>query len=101
MEQFDGDALPRRVLGHREYAGVGAARCNARLHNGRRRDDGSIGDVEMTGDHRSACDLAVAANAHAARYAYATGNRGMGTDPAVVADLDLIVELDVVLDHRV
>src|SRR5882672_4402315 len=52
-------------------------------------------------DHRRSAQLAVAPDDGAAGNADATRNHRMGTDPAVVRDLYLVVDFYVVLDDRV
>src|SRR3981081_276833 len=53
----------------------------------------------MADDARRASDRAVRSDARAARDRRTSGHRGMRADAHVVADLDLVVELDAVLDH--
>src|SRR6185436_9306208 len=60
-----------------------------------------VGDGQMAGYHRIAAELAVTADARAAGNADAAGDGGVRANAAVVSDLDLIVQLDALLDHRV
>src|SRR3989338_2353104 len=55
----------------------------------------------MAEDHRRAANPAMASDTCTTRNAYTAGNHRVRTNPAVVADLDQIVEFDALLDHRV
>src|SRR5258705_104904 len=55
----------------------------------------------MAEDACRAADRAVPADTRAARNGGTPGHRRMGADAHVMADLDLVVQLDAVLDHRV
>src|SRR5437879_7441168 len=55
----------------------------------------------MADDARGSADGAVRSDARAACDTCTPGHRGMCTHAHVVADLDLVVELDAILDHRV
>src|SRR5882724_6870900 len=55
----------------------------------------------MAEDACRASDRAVRSDARAARNGRTPGHRRMGADAHVMADLDLVVELDAVLDHGV
>src|SRR4030095_2076928 len=84
-----------------ERTGVNPGLVNRMEHAGATRDNRIVGDAQMSRDHRRAADLAVASDPGAPRHAHTSGNGGVRADRAVVPDLDLIVELDVVLDHGV
>src|SRR5882724_388411 len=55
----------------------------------------------MAEDACRASDRAVRSDARAARNGRTPGHRRMGADAHVMADLDLVVQLDAVLDHGV
>src|SRR6267154_412386 len=55
----------------------------------------------MAEDACRASDRAVRSDTRAARNGGTPGHRRMGADAHVMADLDLVVQLDAVLDHRV
>src|SRR5205809_927730 len=84
-----------------QRAGIGARARYGLRHHRRGGDRHVVGDRQMADDARGTADGAVPADARAACDGYTPGHRGMGTDVHVVADLDLVVELDAVLDHRV
>src|SRR6185295_15460427 len=64
-------------------------------------DHDPVADVDVAVDHRRAAYQAIPADPCAAGNAHAARDRRVRADPAVVSDLDQVVELDVVLDHRV
>src|SRR5579859_2249970 len=70
-------------------------------HHGESRDDHIVADHQVTCDAAGTSDHAARADPRAARYAGTTGDCSVRTDLHVVADLNLIVELDPLGDHRV
>src|SRR6266571_7391637 len=91
------DVLPFPMRQCRKRACVHALLLDRVEHAGCGRYDGSVGDVDMPGNHRRAADLAVSTDARAARDPDASGDRSVRADAAIVADLNLVIELDVVL----
>src|SRR3569623_3651961 len=61
----------------------------------------AVDDGQMTQHHRGAAEGAVFSDIRAAGYADAARHRGMRADAAVMPDLNLIIELDAVFDHRI
>src|SRR6185312_11425840 len=95
------DPLPVAVRQRGKRASVYPRFADRIVDLGRGRDHGAVGNFEVTADHRGAADAAVRADARRARDADAAGDRRVRADHAVVADLDLVVELGALLDHRV
>src|SRR5689334_17944384 len=92
------DPLPCAVRQRGKRASVYPRFADRIVDLGRRRDHAAAGDFEVTADHRRAADAAMRADVRRARDADASGDRCVRADHAVVADLDLVVELDALLD---
>ena len=55
----------------------------------------------MTGNHAATTDDTLLAERHAAGNAGTTGQHAVGPDAAVVGDLDEVIDLAAVTDHRI
>src|SRR5688572_9032082 len=92
-------ASPGFVVVGRVHPRVGAWLADrARNHRGNRHRH-VIADRQVSDYPRGAADGAVRADIGAAGDGRAARHGGMRADPAVVADLDLVVELDAVADR--
>src|ERR1700740_2094652 len=93
--------LPAGVLVDREDRRVDALLAQRVHHHRRRRHRDAVGDLDVALDHRGPADHHVAPDLGRAGDAHAGRHHGVRADVAVVADLDLVVQLDAVLQHRV
>src|SRR3989449_6339909 len=80
---------------------IDSGRADRVEYPGCRGDHRTVGDLEVSADHRRAADFAIAADGRAARDADAAGDRRMRSDVATVADLDQVIEFDIILDRRI
>ncbi len=97
-----GEVAQPVVVGHEGHGAGVAAGLVDRLGDQRAgRDMHAVGERQVAEDDRAAAHRAAGADFRAAGDADAAGHRGMCADPHVVADLDLVVELHAILDHRV
>src|SRR5687768_2599914 len=88
---------PRARLLRRNAAGVYAATGERPAHERDTGDDDVVADRDVADDTGAAADHAALADHDAAGDADACRHRGVRADVAVVADLNLIVELHTVL----
>ena len=95
------DLLPLTVGQRRERARVRAPLPDRVVDLRRRGDRHTVGDVQVTRDHGGAADAAAPSNARRPGDSHAPGDRRMRTDHAVVPDLDLVIELHALVEHRV
>src|SRR6185295_4463730 len=95
------DAPPRAHVLCRNAAGVYAG-LSDRMADHREPGDGHVvADGEVADEAGHAADLAALADRDATREADAGGHGGGRPDAAVVADLDLVIELHALFEHRV
>src|SRR6185369_12681876 len=95
--------LPAPNLGfcYGKATGVNARTCEGAADHAEAGDDHLVADREVTGDPTGPTDDAVLTDHCAAGDPGAACNHRVSTYPDIVTQLDLVIELDALLDHRV